>query len=94
MSPDCKYLMTELRFEVNGESFSVSGKTVLDAGFTRAMHWSALPVDESMPDLRVNQHLPVNEVIFVHRIDLATSCRSKRLLRASFRLINRIQLKL
>jgi len=56
-------MVTELRFELNGESFSVSGKTLLDAGFTQVMHWSALSADESMPDLRINQHLPVNEVI-------------------------------
>ena len=62
LSPDCKYLVTELDFEVNGESFSVSGKQLIDPGYTRAMHWQALTAEESMPDVKANQLLPVKEV--------------------------------
>ncbi len=62
MSPDCKYLVTRIDFEIGLESFSASGKKLLDPGFTRAMHWQALTPDEHMPDLKLNQMVPINEV--------------------------------
>ena len=52
---------------MHGEVFSASGKTLIDAGFTRVMHWQALTAEESMPDVRVNQQLAVNEVKLVER---------------------------
>lgn len=62
MSSDCKYLVTRIDFDVGPESFSVSGKKLLDPGFTRTMHWQALSPDEHMPDLKLNQMVPINEV--------------------------------
>lgn len=55
-------MVTELNFDIGGEAFSVSGKTLIDAGFTRTMHWQAFSPEESMPDLSANQQLPVKEV--------------------------------
>jgi DNA topoisomerase IA len=55
ISPDCKYKVTTLIFEIGSEIFSVSGKTLLDPGFTRCMHWAALAPEEQMPDLKFNQ---------------------------------------
>lgn len=42
----------------------LAGKVVIDPGFTRTMHWQALPPEERMmpSDLNVNQQVPINEV--------------------------------
>jgi len=64
ISADCKYKVTTLIFEIGSETFSVSGKTLLDAGFTRVMHWAALAPEEQMPDLKLNQLQSINDVRF------------------------------
>lgn len=39
ISDDCKYLTTTVTFNVNGEIFTTSGKTLLDPGYTAIMPW-------------------------------------------------------
>lgn len=48
ISYDCKYLQTTVKFAVDQETFSFSGKTVTSPGFTTVMHWQAIPSDEHM----------------------------------------------
>lgn len=62
VSSDCKYLVTQMDFEVGHELFSSSGKRLLDPGYTRTMHWQALSQDEHLPELKPNQLIPVIEV--------------------------------
>lgn len=62
VSSDCKYLVTQIDFEVGHELFSCSGKRLLDPGYTRTMHWQALSQDEHLPELKPNQMIPVTEV--------------------------------
>jgi DNA topoisomerase-3 len=55
LSPDCRYLQTTITFEVAGESFTCSGKTVIDPGFTSVMSWQAIPAEESLPACEIGQ---------------------------------------
>lgn len=63
--PDCKYLQTVVTFDVSGETFSCTGKTLLDAGFTAVMTWQAIGADEKMPHFTVGQKCAVHEVYAV-----------------------------
>jgi len=36
-------------FEVGGEMFSFTGKTVVDPGYTAVMPWHAIPPEEDVP---------------------------------------------
>lgn len=55
LSPDCRYLQTTITFEVAGESFTCSGKTVIDPGFTSIMTWQAIPPEENLPQCEIGQ---------------------------------------
>lgn len=39
VSKDCRYMSTTVTFVINEETFSTSGKTLLDPGFTTIMPW-------------------------------------------------------
>ncbi|KAI8513789.1 DNA topoisomerase 3-beta-1, partial [Branchiostoma belcheri] len=62
LSKDCKYLQTTVRFDAAGESFSVTGKTLIDAGYTAVMHWQAISAEESVPHFEKGDTCTVNEV--------------------------------
>jgi len=36
-------------FEVGGEIFCCTGKTVIDPGYTAVMSWQAIPPEEDLP---------------------------------------------
>lgn len=55
-------MVTSLEFEIGTESFSASGKELIHPGFTKTMHWQALPPEERMPELKPNQTVPISEV--------------------------------
>ena len=42
VSRDCKYLSTMVTFDINGETFTCVGKTLLDPGYTTIMTWQVL----------------------------------------------------
>jgi len=48
VSADCRYLLTSVVFEVGGEIFTCTGKTVVDPGYTAIMPWQAIPPDEAL----------------------------------------------
>lgn len=55
ISPDCKYMQTSVRFNVNGEEFGCEGKTMKYPGFTSVMYWLAIQPEESLPRLQVGE---------------------------------------
>jgi len=63
VSSDCRYLQTNVVFEVGGEIFTCSGKTVVDPGYTAVMSWQAIPPDEDLPSTcEVGQVCSIKEV--------------------------------
>jgi len=63
VSSDCRYLQTSVVFEVGGEVFACTGKTVVDPGYTAVMSWQAIPPDEDLPSAcEVGQTLSIKEV--------------------------------
>lgn len=65
LSSDCKYIVHRVEFEVNQECFFVSGKRLIDAGYTRIMNWQALNQEEHLPVFQLHQSIPVVEVILI-----------------------------
>lgn len=39
LAKDCKYLSTTISLIINEEMFSITGKTLLDPGYTTVMPW-------------------------------------------------------
>ena len=62
VSYNCKYHSTMVKFEINGEKFSFTGKKLSEPGFTAVMTWQALTDDESVPNLSKNDVLEVSDV--------------------------------
>nr|CAH7748475.1 unnamed protein product [Callosobruchus chinensis] len=58
---DCKYLSTTITVMVNNEVFTATGKTLLDPGYTAVMTWQAIEKDEIVPNLSVNESVPIKE---------------------------------
>lgn len=50
-------------FELGPEKFSVTGRVLLDPGFTTVMTWQALTNDEELPEFKKNQTCNVEKVI-------------------------------
>lgn len=62
ISYDCKYLQTTVKFAIDQETFSFSGKTVTSPGFTSVMHWQAISSDERMPHCQKDDCYEITEV--------------------------------
>ena len=62
VSYNCKYLSTVIKFDINGEKFSYSGKKVTELGFTALMTWQTITDEESVPNLNKNDIIDVAEV--------------------------------
>ncbi|XP_026275086.1 DNA topoisomerase 3-beta-1 [Frankliniella occidentalis] len=50
LSKDCTYLSTTATFQIGNETFTCTGKTLLDPGYTVVMHWQALGKNETVPN--------------------------------------------
>ncbi|KAJ8922656.1 hypothetical protein NQ315_007688 [Exocentrus adspersus] len=61
LARDCKYLTTTATLIINGETFTVSGKTLLDPGFTTVMTWHAFGKNEIVPNLQENEVVPIRD---------------------------------
>ncbi|XP_049825992.1 DNA topoisomerase 3-beta-1 isoform X2 [Aethina tumida] len=59
LAKDCKYLSTTATLYINDEVFTVSGKSLIDPGFTTVMTWHAFGKDEIVPNLTENESVPV-----------------------------------
>ncbi|KPJ18846.1 DNA topoisomerase 3-beta-1 [Papilio machaon] len=58
---DCRYLCTTATFQIGTETFSYSGNTLVDAGYTEVMHWQAFGKDEFVPVLKVDDVLKAHD---------------------------------
>ena len=68
MSYNCKYTATTMHLRIGEENFSLTGKKLVDPGFTAVMTWQALGDDEeggtgSVPKANKGDQLPVKEVL-------------------------------
>jgi len=61
VSGDCKFMRTKVRFEVNGEEFSLSGRKVIDPGFTKIQHSGEME-DVHVPDFTKGEKVPLKKV--------------------------------
>lgn len=67
LMPDCTYLSTTISLSIGSENFSVTGKQLIDPGFTKVMDWLALQDDEKLPDLKGGEELPILEAKLTER---------------------------
>eukprot|EP00928_Gymnodinium_smaydae_P066381 TRINITY_DN493_c0_g1_i1.p1 TRINITY_DN493_c0_g1~~TRINITY_DN493_c0_g1_i1.p1 ORF type:complete len:870 (-),score=213.50 TRINITY_DN493_c0_g1_i1:206-2782(-) len=58
ISGDCKFMRTKVKFSVNDEEFAVSGRKVIDPGFTRIMASGEMD-DIYVPDFQKGETIPV-----------------------------------
>ena len=58
---NCKYLNTIMRFDINGEKFSFTGKKLLEPGFTSVMTWQAVTDEESVPNFGKNDLIDISD---------------------------------
>ncbi|XP_063979754.1 DNA topoisomerase 3-beta-1 [Diachasmimorpha longicaudata] len=61
LAKDCKYLSTTIKFEIGIESFSLTGSTLIDPGYTSLLTWQALGANESLPRLNVGDKVSIHE---------------------------------
>ncbi|CAF3581946.1 unnamed protein product [Adineta steineri] len=62
VSPDCIYEETTVVFEGANETFSLSGKNVVEPGFTAIMSWKRVTDDDPIPAFTVNETFPIDDV--------------------------------
>lgn len=62
MSRDCKYLSTTVTFQVGSETFTCTGKTLLDPGYTTVMHWQAFGKNETVPTFTEGEMANIQDV--------------------------------
>lgn len=62
LARDCKYLSTTATILINEEIFSVTGKTLLDPGYTTVMTWQAFDKNEIVPNLKENEIVPIKDM--------------------------------
>ncbi|XP_076061845.1 DNA topoisomerase 3-beta isoform X2 [Oratosquilla oratoria] len=67
LMPDLTYLSTTANFSIGAENFSITGKTLIDPGFTQVMDWLALSDDEKVPDLKNGEELTILEAKLAER---------------------------
>eukprot|EP00743_Colponemidia_sp_Colp-15_P005401 GILK01005805.1.p1 GENE.GILK01005805.1~~GILK01005805.1.p1 ORF type:complete len:853 (+),score=115.47 GILK01005805.1:50-2608(+) len=61
VSPSCRYMKTTAKLSIGGETFTVTGKTVKLAGYTRIMPWTEKD-DKPLPELVTGEPLPITSV--------------------------------
>eukprot|EP00933_Yihiella_yeosuensis_P022632 TRINITY_DN1779_c0_g1_i1.p1 TRINITY_DN1779_c0_g1~~TRINITY_DN1779_c0_g1_i1.p1 ORF type:complete len:858 (+),score=171.26 TRINITY_DN1779_c0_g1_i1:68-2641(+) len=60
VSKDCKFMQTRVKFDINGETFSLSGRKVIDPGFT-AVHRDGGMDDVTIPDFHKGETVTVSK---------------------------------
>ncbi|XP_064118388.1 DNA topoisomerase 3-beta-1-like [Macrobrachium nipponense] len=61
LMPDCIYMSTTIIITIASENFTISGKQLIDPGFTKVMDWLALQDEESLPDVRAGDEITIME---------------------------------
>lgn len=59
VAKDCKYLSCTATLDIGGELFSSTGKSLIDPGFTKVMHWQALSKNEILPPFTKGEIVPL-----------------------------------
>ena len=68
VSYNCKYTATTMHLLIGQENFTLTGKKLVDPGFTAVMTWQALGDDDeggatgSVPKANKGDQLPIKEV--------------------------------
>ncbi|KAJ3659335.1 hypothetical protein Zmor_011025 [Zophobas morio] len=62
LARDCKYLSTTVTVMINEETFTATGKTLLDPGYTTVMTWQAFDKNEIVPNLKENELVPIKDM--------------------------------
>ncbi|PRD23311.1 UNVERIFIED_CONTAM: Top3b [Trichonephila clavipes] len=62
VSPDMKYVQTVIAFRIGEETFTCTGKTLIDPGYTKVMTWQSMSAEETLPDLKKGDVLKISEV--------------------------------
>lgn len=62
LAKDCRYLSTTIKIVINGEVFYITGKSLIDPGYTSVMTWHAFGRNETVPELSENDLLPIQGV--------------------------------
>uniref|UniRef100_F1KW18 DNA topoisomerase n=1 Tax=Ascaris suum TaxID=6253 RepID=F1KW18_ASCSU len=67
----CTYLVTTAKICFGEEVFTISGKRLLDAGFTSILTWQAIGEDTELPELRRGDFLSLKDARIVERATTA-----------------------
>ncbi|GBN21439.1 hypothetical protein AVEN_140303-1, partial [Araneus ventricosus] len=62
VAADMKYIQTVISFEIGEETFTCTGKTLVDPGYTKLMSWQALTAEETLPEVKKGDTLKISEV--------------------------------
>lgn len=58
-------MSTTATFEIGYETFSCTGKIVLELGYTAVMHWQAMSKEENMPEFVEGETVALHDVKLV-----------------------------
>lgn len=62
LAKDCRYLSTTATLELASETFTSTGKTLIDPGYTSIMHWQAFGKNEIVPTFTEGEMVSVHDV--------------------------------
>ncbi|KAK6626129.1 DNA topoisomerase 3-beta-1 [Polyplax serrata] len=65
VSGPCKFLHTTVTFKVGPETFKITGKSLLEPGYTAIMPWEALNKTETLPKFTVDMVVSISDVKLV-----------------------------
>lgn len=61
VSGDCKFMRTKIKFDIGGEEFALTGRKVIDPGFTKIQHSGEME-DVHVPDFAWEEKVPVKKL--------------------------------
>ncbi|XP_066150549.1 DNA topoisomerase 3-beta-1 isoform X1 [Euwallacea fornicatus] len=59
LAKDCRFLSTVIKIIINREVFYITGKTLIDPGYTDIMTWQAFGKNEIVPNFSENELIPI-----------------------------------
>ncbi|KAJ8675377.1 hypothetical protein QAD02_011163 [Eretmocerus hayati] len=62
LARDCKYLSTTVKIEIGMETFTVTGHSLIDPGYTSLLTWQALSNNESLPRFSIGDSVKIGDV--------------------------------
>ncbi|KAJ8675437.1 hypothetical protein QAD02_011223 [Eretmocerus hayati] len=62
LARDCKYLSTTVKIEIGMETFTVTGHSLIDPGYTSLLTWQALSNNESLPKFSIGDSVKIGDV--------------------------------